>query len=75
MKTVRVWTIRVIIIALLLAAVIKSPTAFVSALVGLILAGYLIYLWLRWKFWRILSPLKDWNHAISQTTLNLQPSS
>lgn len=73
-STIRVWVIRIIVIALLLAAVIKSPTAFVAALVGIILAGYLIFLWLKWKFWRILSPLSEWGDAISQVTLSLQKS-
>jgi len=55
MKKVRIWLIRIIVIALLLAAVIKSPTAFVAALLGVVLAGYLFIIWPKWKFWRIVS--------------------
>jgi len=73
-KTIRVWIIRIIVIALLLLAVIKSPTAFVAALAGIILAAYLVWLWIKWKFWRIFSPLGEWNDAISRVTLNLQKS-
>jgi len=73
-KTVRLWITRTIIIALLVVAVIKSPTAFVSALAGVILAVYLIVIWLKWKFWRIISPLNDMSKAVRQTTLSLQKS-
>ncbi len=71
-KTIRLWITRILIIALLLAAVIKSPTAFVAALAGIILAVYLIWLWIKWKFWRILSPLSDIGNAFREVTLNLQ---
>jgi hypothetical protein len=72
MNTVRIWLIRVIIITLLAVAVIKSPTAFVAALLGVILAGYLIFIWIKWKFWRILSPLADMGNQMREVTLSLQ---
>jgi hypothetical protein len=74
MKTTRIWLTRILIIALLLAAVIKSPTAFVAALAGVILAGYLIFLWLKWKFWRIISPLTEMGRMTNEVTLTLLKS-
>lgn len=62
------------IIALLTAAVIKSPTAFVAALLGVILAGYLLFIWIKWKFWRIFSPLAEVSRMTKEVTLNLQKS-
>jgi len=72
MKKVRIWLIRIIVIALLLAAVIKSPTAFVAALLGVVLAGFLFIIWLKRKFWRIVSPLADVSKMTREVTLNLQ---
>lgn len=72
MKTIRIWLIRIVVITLLTAAVIKSPTAFVAALLGVILAGYLFVIWLKWKFWRIVSPLADVGNMTREVTLNLQ---
>jgi hypothetical protein len=74
MKTARIWLIRILIIALLIAAVIKSPTAFVAALLGVILAGYLLFLWLKWKFWRIISPLTEMGRMTNEVTLTLLKS-
>lgn len=74
MKMARVWIVRILIIALLAVAIIKSPTAFVAALAGVILAGYLIFIWLKWKFWRILAPFKEMGRMTNEVTLNLQKS-
>lgn len=71
MRTARIWLIRIVIVALLIAAAVKSPTAFVSALFGVILAVYLIFLWIKWKFWRIVSPLQDFGKTANEVTLKL----
>jgi hypothetical protein len=71
MKTARIWLTRILIIVLLLAAVIKSPTAFVAALAGVILAGYLLFLWLKWKFWRFIAPLTEMGRMTNEVTLTL----